>query len=97
MVRLCPRSGNSNRSVTASEPRYCFSVALVIASGTVWSLPPMMSSNGPRSELPVLTFAGECGEKLALAASNSGLPGAGIVHFSYSASDSSGETALPNE
>jgi drug/metabolite transporter (DMT)-like permease len=35
MVRLCPRSGNSARSVTAAEPRYCFRVDLVMASGTV--------------------------------------------------------------
>ena len=41
------------------------------------------------------TLAGEFGEKLALAASNSGLPGAGIAHRSYSASDSCGGIALP--
>ena len=70
-----PRSANSARSVTAAECRYCFSVDLVMASGTVWSRPPMISSSGPRSALPVLTFAGECSEKLAPAASNSGLPG----------------------
>ena len=76
-------------SVTASEWRYCFSVARVTASGTVWSLPPVISSSGPRFSLPVSTLAGECGLKLAAAASNSGLPGAGIVQRSYSASDSS--------
>jgi hypothetical protein len=42
----------------------------------------MTSSSGPRPELAVLTFAGECGEKLALAASKSGLPGAGIAQRS---------------
>ena len=56
----------------------------------------MISSSGPRSELPVSTFAGECREKLALAASKSGLPGAGMAHCSYSASDPSGGSALPN-
>ena len=35
-------------SVIASECRYCLRVALVTASGTVWSLPPVISSSGPR-------------------------------------------------
>ena len=70
------------RSVIASECRYCLSVALVTASGTVWSRPPVISSSGPRAALSVSTLAGECGLKLAAAASNSGLPGAGIVHCS---------------
>ena len=39
-----------------------------MASGTVWSLPPMVSSSGPRSWLAVSTSAGECGEKAADAA-----------------------------
>ena len=69
-------------SVTASECRYCLSVARVTASGTVWSLPPVISSSGPRTSLAVSTLAGECGSKLAAAASNSGLPGAGIVQRS---------------
>src|SRR6516164_3576937 len=80
MVREWPRSANSTRSVTASECRYCLRVDFVIASGTVWSLPPMVSSSGPRSSFAVLTSAGECGEKAAVAASNSGLAGEGIVH-----------------
>jgi hypothetical protein len=43
----------------------------------------MMRSSGPRSAFSVLTFAGECSEKFAAAAaSNNGLPGAGIVHRS---------------
>jgi hypothetical protein len=42
-----------------------------------------------------LTFAGECGAKLADAASNSGLPGDGIVQRSYSSADSAAEIALP--
>ena len=41
------------------------------------------------------TLAGECGLKFAAAASNSGLPGAGIAHRSKSASDSSAGIALP--
>ncbi len=82
-------------SVTASLCRYCLSVALVIASGTVWSRPPMISRSGPRASLSVSTFAGECGLKLAAAASKSGLPGAGIVHRANSSSDSSAGMALP--
>ena len=56
----------------------------------------MISSSGPRPLLAVSTFAGECGLKFAAAASNSGLPGAGIVQRSYRASDSSSGIALPN-
>ena len=56
----------------------------------------MISSSGLRSELPVSTFVGECREKLALAASKSGLPGAGMAYCLYSASDSSGGSALPS-
>ena len=67
----------------------------MIASGTVWSWPPMISSSGPRPSLSVSTLAGECSEKFAAAASNSGLPGAGMAHRSNSASDSSSLTALP--
>ena len=65
-------------------------------SGTVWSLPPVINRSGPPISLAVSTLAGEWGLKLAAAASNSGLPGAGIVHFSNSESDSSSEIALPN-
>ena len=81
--------------MTASLWRYCLRVALVTASGTVWSLPPMISSSGPRPALSVSTLAGECGLKLAAAASNSGLPGAGMVQRSNSSSDSSAGIALP--
>jgi hypothetical protein len=42
----------------------------------------MISSSGPRSSLSVSTFVSAWGEKLAAAAWNSGLPGAGIVHRS---------------
>ena len=68
----------------------------VTLSGTVWSLPPETSSSGPRRALRVSTAAGECDTKFAVAASNSGRPGDGIVHFSCSRSDSSRLSALPN-
>ena len=45
--------------------------------------------------LSVSTFASECIEKFAAAAWNSGRAGDGMVHRSYSASDSSGVSALP--
>jgi hypothetical protein len=51
--------------------------------------------SGPRPSLEVLTLSGECGEKFAVAASNSGLPGAGIVQRSKSSLDSSSGRALP--
>ena len=82
--------------MTASEWRYCLRVARVTASGTVWSLPPVMSSSGPRFSFSVATFAGECGSKFAEAASKSGRPGAGMVQCSKSSSDSFSETALAN-
>jgi hypothetical protein len=49
----------------------------------------MMSGSGPRFSLRVFTLAGECSSKLAEAASNSGRPGAGIAHCSFSVFDSS--------
>ena len=67
----------------------------MIAAGTVWSFPPAVSSSGPRVEFPVFTFAGECDEKFADAASNSGWPGDGIVQRSNSSLDSASEIALP--
>ena len=67
----------------------------MIASGTVWSLPPMVSSSGPRSSLFVSTLVSACGLKLALAAWNSGRAGEGIVHLSNSSPDSSSSDALP--
>jgi hypothetical protein len=82
--------------VTAPDPLYCFRVERVTAVGTVWSLPPPIRSRGPRSLLSVSTWAGEWVWKLALAASNSGFPGAGMDHCSYSSSDSSRGIALPN-
>ena len=37
----------------------------MIAVGTVWSLPPAISSRGPRVLFWVLTLAGDCGVKFA--------------------------------
>ena len=85
-MREWPRSANSTRSVTAAGCRYCLRVDFVMASGTVWSLPPMVSSSGPRSWFAVSTLSGECGENAA--ASDSGRAGDGIVHRSCKASDS---------
>jgi hypothetical protein len=55
----------------------------------------MVSSSGPRSSFAVSTWAGECGEKAAAAASNRGRAEDGIVHRSYRALDSSSDRALP--
>ena len=49
------------------------------------------------ARLSVATLAGECGLKLAAAASKSGLPGAGIAHCSKSASDSSRDRVAEGE
>jgi len=75
--------------------RYSFSVERLIAAGTVWSFPPAVIRSGPRVAFAVLTFAGEFGLKFAKAASNSGLPGEGIVQRSYSSLDSLSESAFP--
>ena len=66
-----------------------------MAPGTVWFSPPMVSSSGPRSSFAVSTLSGECGEKAAVAASNSGLAGDGIVHRPCKALDSSSDRVLP--
>src|SRR5215472_2693660 len=66
-----------------------------MAAGTVWSRPLAVISSGPRVLLPVLTLAGERGTKFAIAASNSGRPGEGMAHRSYSSLDSCPGTALP--
>jgi hypothetical protein len=47
------------------------------------------------AELDASTAAGECGVKLAAAALNGGLAGAGIAHRWYRPSDSSCVRALP--
>ena len=62
-------------------------VAVVIATGTVWSWPPAISSSGPRSLLRVSTAAGELRVKLARASSNKGLPGEGMVQWSNSSAE----------
>ena len=62
----------------------------------MWSLPPAVISSGPRVALRVSTFAGECSDRFAAAASNSGRPGEGIVQRSKSSADSAAEMALPN-
>ena len=61
----------------------------------MWSSLPDVSSSGPRTARWVSTFAGEFREKLAVASSNSGRPGPGIVHASNRASDSSSVRVLP--
>ena len=81
---------------TAVEYLYCLSVDRVTTSGTVWSSRPEISSSGPRDSLSVATLACECSVKVAAATWNSGLAGDGMFHFSQSASDSSGVSALPN-
>src|SRR5438874_735440 len=59
IVSECPRSWNSLKSVTAGDFRYCFRVDLVMAGGTVWSLPPAVSRSGPRVAFSVSTLPGE--------------------------------------
>src|SRR5262249_28676070 len=73
------RSGSSRRSVIAGDLWYSLRVAWLTAGGTVWSRPPAVTSSGPRVLLPVSTWAGERGVKVAVAASNSGLPGDGMA------------------
>jgi hypothetical protein len=57
----------------------------------------MVSSSGPLVALSVLTAAGECSEKFAAAASNRGLPGAGMAHFSWRAFDRGGGVVLAEQ
>src|SRR4051812_43694019 len=90
-----PRSGKSRRSVIAEDLWYCLTVACETDAGAVRSFPPAVTSSGPRVALRVSTLAGEPGQMFATAASNSGLPGDGIVQRSYNAFDSSSERALP--
>ena len=67
----------STISVTPSL-RFCFLYeALAMAHGTVWSFSPEMISSGPRSGFLVLTLTSVHGLRLAVAAWNSGTPGAG--------------------
>jgi hypothetical protein len=60
MVSEWPRSANSVSSVVDSECWYCLYVDLLTASGTVWSLAPMVSSSGLRSWFFVATFVCAC-------------------------------------
>src|SRR5512132_3497394 len=95
MVSECPRPSNSWKSVTADDFAYRLKAALALTYGTVWSAVPAVISRGPRAELSVLTATGERREKLAVAASNRGLPGDGMAQRSHSASDSAASRALP--
>ncbi|HEX4093257.1 MAG TPA: hypothetical protein VHZ33_31440 [Trebonia sp.] len=54
-----------------------------------------MISSGPRSRRLVSTAAGDDFLKLAAEASNSGLPGPGIAHWSNSSPDSLSVSPLP--
>src|SRR5580700_10605286 len=80
----------------AGDLWYSFRVAVLMAFGTVWSLPPAVTSRGPRVLLRVLTLVGDRGAKFATATSKSGLPGDGTFQWSYSSSDSRSGRAFPN-
>jgi hypothetical protein len=90
-----PRSPNSLSSVTACDFPYSFKIERVTLAGTVRSLPPAISSSGPRETLPGLTSAGDRGVRFAAATSNKGRPGDGTVQRSDSSSDSRSGSALP--
>src|SRR6267378_2796506 len=81
MVSECPRPGNSLSSVTAGDCRYALSVLFTITGGTVLSFPPETSRRGPRLALATLTLVAEYGLRVAVAAWNSGRPGAGMAYF----------------
>src|SRR3954470_18808052 len=55
-----------------------------------------MIRSGPRSGLRVFTFASVHGFRFAVAAWNSGAPGAGTAYVSYSSRASCSETAFAN-
>ena len=96
-MREWPRSGNCRNSVTAADFPYILKAARLTLSGIVRSTPPEMISSGARSDLCVSTAvaAPDFGVALASAAWNSGRPGPGIVHRSWSRADSSSGSALP--
>jgi hypothetical protein len=52
-----------DRLVFAGECRYCFRVDLAIASGTVWSLAPMVSKSRPRSGVAGVDFVRRMGRE----------------------------------
>src|SRR5215216_1526241 len=94
MVSECPRPGNSLSSVTAGDLRYALSVLLTNTGGTVLSSALEISNNGPRLAFATLTFVADLGLKVAVAAWNSGRPGAGMAYFVYSSLASCSGTAL---
>src|SRR6266478_2238070 len=69
MVSECPRPG------------YALSALFTSTGGTVLSFSPETSSSGPRLALATLTLVAEYGLRVAVAAWNSGRPGAGIAYF----------------
>src|SRR5712691_3094004 len=81
MVSECPRPGNSLNSVTAGECRYALSALFTSTGGTVLSFSPETSSSGPRVPFDTLILVAEFGLKVAVAAWNSGRPGAGIAYL----------------
>src|SRR5206468_3892434 len=76
-----PSAVDRQRMITAGELRYALSALLTSTGGTVLSSAPEISSNGPRVAFATLTFVAEFGLKVAVAAWNSGRPGAGIAYF----------------
>ena len=75
-------SSSAMNSVTPSL-RFCFlNDALAIAHGTVWSFSPEMISSGPRLGFLLSTLTSVQGLKFAVAAWNSGAPGAGTANWS---------------
>ncbi|MEH2267037.1 MAG: hypothetical protein V7K68_01160 [Nostoc sp.] len=70
------------------------SVLLIITVGAVLSFAPAISSNGPRVAFVTFTLVAEFGLRVAVAAWNSGRPGAGIAYFAYNSLASCSETAL---
>jgi len=65
--------------------------------GTVWSFSPDTISIGPRSGLRVSTLSSVRGLKFAVAACQSGAPGAGTANVSNRRLAWSSSTALANE
>jgi Protein of unknown function (DUF3040) len=64
IVRECPRSANSRKSVIAGDLWYSRRVAVTTGGGTVWSLPPAISSSGLRVLLRVSTLGGGAGREV---------------------------------
>src|SRR5712691_5149696 len=68
-------------SARAGECRYALSALFTSTGGTVLSFSPETSSSGPRVAFATLTLVAEFGLKVAVAAWNSGRPGAGIAYL----------------